>query len=112
MDGALSRIEGVAQRHGKPALITEVGFASTPSPWTAPHERRRGVSVDQAAQARCYETFFRGLVGRSRIVGVYWWKWPSFLEYGGPRHAGFTPNGKEAEEVVRQWYRGVFAEDR
>ncbi|MCH7548531.1 MAG: hypothetical protein IH969_03170 [Candidatus Krumholzibacteriota bacterium] len=104
---ALSGIEAVAQRYGKPALITEVGFASAPAPWTAPHERRRGVVVDESAQARCYERFFRGLVGRSDIVGVYWWKWPSFLGYGGPRHAGFTPNGKQAESVVRRWYGGV-----
>jgi len=104
VERALDKIENVAKRYERPALITEVGFTSAPAPWTAPHERRRGVAVDEAAQARCYQAFFKGLEGRSSIGGVYWWKWPSFLAYGGHRHSGFTPNGKEAESVVREWY--------
>jgi hypothetical protein len=104
VNAALDRIVAVGDRYDTPVLITEVGFTSAPAPWIAPHERRRGVVVDPDAQARCYEAFFRGLVGRARCAGVYWWKWPSFLEYGGRRHAGFTPNGKPAENVVRRWY--------
>jgi hypothetical protein len=39
-------------------------------------------------------------------AGVYWWKWPTYLEYGGPRHSGFTPNGKAAEKIVARWFGG------
>lgn len=104
IDDALARLDDAGARFGKPVIITEVGFASMEAPWLAPYERRRDAPVDTAAQARCYELFFRGLAGRKHCAGVYWWKWPSFLEYGGPRHPGFTPNGKPAEEVVRRWY--------
>jgi hypothetical protein len=109
VDAALSKIDAVAARFARPVIITEVGFTSAPAPWIAPHERRRGGAVDGAAQARCYEVFFRRLVGRPACAGVYWWKWPTFLEYGGPHDAGFTPNGKPAEDVVRRWYGTVLA---
>jgi hypothetical protein len=65
--------------------------------------------VDTAAQARCYEAFFRGLEGRRSCAGVYWWKWPSFLEYGGKRDDGFTPNGKPAQDVVARWYGSILS---
>jgi len=106
---ALATIDAVARRCGKPVVITEVGFTSTPAPWVAPYERPRRAGVDLEAQARCYEAFFRGLAGREDIAGVYWWKWPSFLEYGGSRDDGFTPNGKPAEDVVRRWYGAASA---
>ncbi len=106
----LSRIDAVAEAYDKPAIITEVGFTSGGTPWVAPYKRQRGVAVDTEAQARCYELFFRGLVGRTRCVGVYWWKWPSYLEYGGLGHSGFTPNGKPAEDIVRRWYGEILSE--
>lgn len=104
---ALDRISAVAARCGKPVIITEVGFTSTPAPWIAPYQRPREEPVDTRAQARCYEAFFEALAGRPQLAGVYWWKWPSFPGYGGPAHAGYTPNGKPAEGVVRRWYGGL-----
>jgi hypothetical protein len=110
VEAAMRKIEEVGECHDKPVVITEVGFTSAAAPWITPYERKRGVPVDVQAQARCYEAFFEGLVGRSRCAGVYWWKWPSFLEYGGPRHAGFTPNRKPAEDIVRRWYGEILGD--
>jgi len=107
---ALDTIAEVADRHQRPVLITEVGFTSSPSPWLRPYERTRGVRVDEQAQARCYEVFFQALQGRESIAGLYWWKWPSFLGYGGPAHAGFTPNRKAAERVIEKWYGDILAD--
>jgi len=103
VESALDRIDEVARRNGKRVLITEVGFTSSPTPWVKPYERNWRSAPDEEAQVRCYRAFVRGLAGRSAYAGVYWWKWPSFLEYGGPRHSGYTPNGKKAELVVREW---------
>jgi len=103
----LTTIERVARAYDRRVIITEIGFCSTPSPWVKPFERERGVTVDLEAQARCYEIFLSGLGGRPEYAGIYWWKWPSFLEYGGSQHSGFTPNGKTAEEIVRKWYGSI-----
>jgi hypothetical protein len=99
----VERIEAVYERYKKPVLFTEIGFTSTPKPWLQPHAPRIRV-VDLDDQAICYEAVFESLHGQDWCQGIYWWKWPSFLENGGKRHTGFTPNRKPAEEVVRKWF--------
>jgi len=107
---ALARVDDVARAFGKRVIITEVGFTSTPAPWIKPYERDRRAPPNEESQARCYQAFCDGLSDREAYAGVYWWKWPSFPEYGGPRHSGFTPNGKIAEEVVKRWFAAIPAE--
>jgi hypothetical protein len=110
VDRALARVDAVAQRFGRTVIITEVGFTSTPAPWIKPYERDRRAPPNEESQARCYQAFCDGLSHRDAYVGVYWWKWPSFPEYGGSRHTGFTPNGKIAEEVVKRWFAAIPAD--
>jgi hypothetical protein len=106
--GVLDRIEAVARRVGKPAIVTEIGFTSTRACWIDPYATRGDTDVDLEAQARCYDAYLSELRGRDRIVGVYWWKWPSSLDRGGPQDRGFTPRGKPAEAVIKKWYgRGL-----
>ncbi len=97
-------MEEVHQRFGKPVVITEIGFTASRSPWKQPHESARRKPVDLTAQKRCYQAVFHSLYQKPWLSGIYWWKWPSYLEYGGSNNSDFTPNGKPAEEVVRQWY--------
>ncbi len=105
----LDRIEAVGKRSDRMVLITEVGFTSQEAAWRSPHDDRRAALRDMGAQSRCYEAFLSALAGRSRIAGVYVWKWPSTLDDGGGEDVGFTPNGKPAEAVVKRWYRGALA---
>jgi hypothetical protein len=104
---ALDRISSVSRRYEKRVIVTEVGFTSSPAPWIKPYERDWHSPVDENAQARCYEAFIKGISGRPEYAGVYWWKWPSYLEYGGSRHSGFTPNGKAAKKIVARWFGGI-----
>jgi len=101
----IRKIDTVGKRWKIPVLITEVGFTSTAATWISPHERQRGVVGDEKAQARCYDAFFRAVAKSRTVRGMYWWKWPSYLEYGGKNNTGFTPDGKAAERVVRRWFR-------
>ena len=100
----LPTVESVARQYDRPVLLTEIGFTSGVHPWKQPHERRRRAPVDLQAQAWSYQAAFEALWGQDWLQGIYWWKWPTYLEYGGPDHNGFTPNGKPAEDVVREWY--------
>jgi hypothetical protein len=104
-DEVFRRIESVQRQFEKPVLITEIGFTSTPSPWENPHEVAWGKPVNLEHQAACYEAVFRSLYGKDWCRGIYWWKWPSFLEYGGELHPGFTPNNKPAEKIIRKWFQ-------
>jgi hypothetical protein len=104
VEAFLPTIEAVARKYKKPVLLTEVGFTSTAKNWLSPHERRRGARVSLEDQALCYEAIFESFRDKEWLHGFYWWKWPTYLEYGGERDGGFTPNGKPAEKVVEDWY--------
>lgn len=99
------KIGQVAEKHNKPVIVTEVGFASRPASWMEPHRDGDGQAPDQTAQRRAYEAIFQAFDKQPWLAGVYWWKWPTYLEDGGNRDSGFTPNRKAAEEVVGRWYR-------
>jgi len=98
------KISTVARKFNKPILFTEIGFTSGPQPWLKPHDDNHDGQVNLEAQRRCYEIMFRALWGKPWLAGIYWWKWPTMLEDGGPNDDGFTPNGKPAAAVVARWY--------
>ena len=99
-----ARIEKVSRRYDRPVMLTEIGFTSTPSPWIEPHQVAGDRPVDLAGQLRSYQAVFEGLTGKAWLAGMYWWKWPSYLEYGGPADNDFTPNGKPAQAVVARYF--------
>ncbi len=106
-DNALVPLKALHTRYRKPVLFTEVGYASTKAPWRKPHASDKEPLVSPADQARAYEVALRSIADQTDwIRGMYWWKWPTTLERGGLEHRGFTPNGKPAADVLRQWYRG------
>jgi hypothetical protein len=103
---SLELLRALSRRLGKPVLLTEIGYASSRSPWKSPHSSDGSLEISPEDQARAYEAAFEALVDEtSWIRGIYWWKWPTDLSLGGAGDPGFTPNGKPAEEVVRRWYR-------
>jgi len=104
---ALEPIRALHERHQTPVLLTEIGYASTEAPWRKPHASDKEPEASAEDQALAYGVALEAVAAeRDWIRGMYWWKWPSRLERGGPGHRGFTPNGKLAEEVMRSWYRG------
>ena len=100
----LPKIEKVAYKYQKPILLTEVGFTSTARSWQNPHKRNRGAPVVLEDQALAYRAIIETFWEKEWFYGFYWWKWPTYLEHGGKQHNGFTPNGKPAENVVKEWY--------
>jgi len=110
----IEKIRAVAAAYNKPVLVTEIGFTSSSQPWKNPHQEDRQAAVDLEAQRRCYEAmcqaFFNSGANNNWLAGMYWWKWPSALEEGGPRDRQFTPNGKPAAEVAAKWYKQLARE--
>ncbi|MCO6480220.1 MAG: hypothetical protein J5I94_26510, partial [Phaeodactylibacter sp.] len=97
--------ERVSKRYRKPLLFTEIGFTSTPTPWISPHKDGDGSPYQGQAQQRCYRIVLEKLQAETEWCrGILWWKYPSYLGDGGPGHTGFTPNGKPAEAMVREWF--------
>ena len=99
------RMGTVYNRYRKPLLITEIGYKSSPAPWITPYEYRGNTPVNLEHQSRAYEAMLSAMQGNYWWRGIYWWKWPSHLEDGGPLDTDFTPNDKPAQDVVARWYR-------
>jgi hypothetical protein len=106
----LPHMAALARRHRKPIILTELGYPSAvhalSKPWTT------GGRFSGEAQRRAFRAAFRALVGRRWFGGVYVWEWSVDPRAGGPGDTGHTPQGKPAERVIRNWFRGRSAPKR
>ncbi len=101
----MKKIHSIQEKYNKPIIFTEVGFRSTEEPWKTALESDTKNKVSLQNQARCYNALFKAAYNKKWLAGMYWWKWPSYLTYGGsPENIHYTPNNKPAEEVVKKWY--------
>lgn len=102
----LAPVAAAARRHGKRALLTEVGYAAHRAAWVAPHEE--GGEPSPEDQATAYRALFAALEPRPHwLAGVFLWKAFSDEVPGTPPGArpDFRFLGRPAEEVVRDAFR-------
>ncbi|MEO1624899.1 MAG: hypothetical protein AAFV25_07060 [Bacteroidota bacterium] len=98
----LRKIEKVQSRHDKQVLFTEIGFRSKEAPWIEPHAGDRREQYQGEDQSRSYQIVLEGLKGKEWCKGIFWWKFPSYMEFDRSPNAGFSPCGKPAEETVKK----------
>lgn len=98
------KIENISCRFNKPVLLTEIGFRSVTHPWILPYAEPLGRSANQEHQMMCYQAVLQELQNQSWCTGILWWKWPSYLDHGGPDNTGFSPVNKLAEQPLRQGF--------
>ncbi len=95
------------EKTGKPLLFLEVGWCSLANAAHEPWDYTKvDVKIDLDLQKRLYEGFFTSWWGTPQLGGFMIWEWTP--DDGGPTHRGYTPKGKPAEQVLRDW----FAKDR
>lgn len=97
----------VAQKFGKPVVFTELGYSSGPDNLKAPWAF--ATSYDGGAQQRAFAAAFRVFADKPWFRGVWVWEWqadPALTGKiaGGAGDLGHTPQGKPAEETLRQWF--------
>ena len=98
------RLAAAAAKHGKPVLLTEVGFAARRGAWIEPHVEGGELSLED--QARAYEALFAGLGRPPWLAGTYVWKVFSGERRrgGGEPRPDFQLLGRPAEAAVRAYY--------
>ncbi|MDX2247788.1 MAG: glycoside hydrolase TIM-barrel-like domain-containing protein [Bacteroidia bacterium] len=97
-------IRKVSEKHNKPIVFTEVGFRSIESPWIQPHAEAGDSPYEETDQALCYQIVLETLKDQPWFLGLYWWKWPSYLDHTHRDPTDYNPCGKEAEEVLKVFY--------
>ncbi len=101
---AIDGLRAVGARAGRPVLLTEVGYAPMDEAALRPWEERQG-KIDLETQRACYEALVGALGNEPWVAGAFFWKWYTNPDMGGPEDAGFTPQGKPAEAVMRKAFQ-------
>jgi hypothetical protein len=109
LEKVLEDIRKQAEGLNKPIVLTEIGFRSIAHPWIQPHAEAEDRVRVEKDQALCYEIILEALKDEPWCKGMYWWKWPSFMEYAHQNPTSFTPCGKEAEKVLEKYYKQMNA---
>lgn len=100
---AVAELAEVARRAGRPALVLEAGYPPHAAAAVRPWEERGGAR-DLEAQRACYEALVDALEGERWVAGLFWWKWFSDGDAGGPADRSHTPRGKPAEAVMTRGF--------
>ena len=101
---ALAGLHALAQRAGRPVLLTEAGYPAIASAPIRPWEESRLEPADPDAQRACYEALMNALDPEDWLAGVFVWKWYSAGVPSGPDDRSYTPRGKPAEQVMARAY--------
>jgi hypothetical protein len=89
------------EKTGKPLLFLEVGWCSMSNAAHEPWDYTTNDPIDLDLQKRLYEGFFASWHGMEHLGGFSIWAWtPGQF---GPDDRGYTPQGKPAEQVLRQY---------
>ncbi|MEZ4774252.1 MAG: hypothetical protein R3D00_13795 [Bacteroidia bacterium] len=97
-------IQKISEKHNKPIVFTEVGFRSIEAPWIQPHAEAGDSPYRETDQALCYEIVLETMKDQPWFKGLYWWKWPSYLDHTDRDPTDYNPFGKEAEAVLQSFY--------
>jgi len=102
-------LSSLSERLNRPVLFTELGYRNVDDaaakPWRWPSHDEIGTAMpNNQIQAQLYNIFFHEVWNEPWLHGAILWKWHGDRERRRTAELGFTPQGKPAEEVIRQWF--------
>ena len=71
--------------------------------WPPPWDYTVQEEPDPEGQATLYRAFLKAWARVPGLSGVYFYMW---WGQGGPQDIGYSPKGKPAEQVLRDWLEG------
>lgn len=96
-------LEALSVQYGKQILFTEAGYTSQLGTTTNPASWQISTTVSEEEQAAAYEALLATFSDESWWAGVYWWVWGN-PPNSTPEALDFSPEGKLAEDVIREWW--------
>lgn len=99
------RLGAMAGKYQKPILFTEWGYRSISGTAKEPWRSDTAGEPLPEAQQVAYQAFFTQVWSQPWLAGAFLWKWyPQLPKRHHNIATDFTPQGKPALEVVRQYY--------
>jgi hypothetical protein len=99
------KLEQLHQASGKEIFFNEIGYKSVNGTNFQPSNWRFLGKIDLDEQARCYQATLQVFQNQSWFKGWFWWTWEVNPNAGGPSDRGYTPQGKPAENILKNYYQ-------
>lgn len=91
-----------SNKKNKPIVLVEVGWCSVANAAHEPWDyTKMEEPIDLELQRKLYEGFFTSWYGSPNLAGFMIWEWSPGP--GGPADRNYSPEGKPAEKVLRDW---------
>jgi hypothetical protein len=100
----LNEMAAGSAKYDRKILFTEAGYTSQTGTTTRPSEWRLGTRPNEAEQAAAYRALLATFSGEPWWEGVYWWVWNALPDDGSDHATNYSPRGKAAERVIREWW--------
>jgi len=102
------RMQALSERYGKQILFTEYGYLSVDGcagkTWELEKNRQQR-AVNEKAQCQSLEALYSTFMNEDYWAGGFMWKWyPNGKVRPGFKDHDYTPQGKAAEAVIKEWY--------
>jgi hypothetical protein len=96
-------INQFSELHGKPVMLTEVGFMSRGNAAKNPGDFSGNNPVDYKVQDQCYQALLSQACQFDNINGIFFWQWElGTSEMNSERD--YTPKGKPAENTIKRYW--------
>lgn len=96
----------LAKKFNKRIIYTEVGYMAADGTSIRPYDWSIATNYDGQEQADCFLSLFQEAYRQPWFEGMFIWNWDIF-DSSDPRYRmGYSPKGKPAEEIIREWYSG------
>ena len=102
------------ERGTQRAIFTEIGYRSIEGAHIEPWDSWRTGTLSEQAQADCYRAALEAWTGSAYIDAMAFWAWPVDLatDVGGDvLTTGYSPYGKAAEDVLREYTYRMYPPD-
>ncbi|MFD0384248.1 hypothetical protein ACFQ2B_24240 [Streptomyces stramineus] len=102
----VEELAAFSARHHRKILFTEAGYVSQRGTTTAPYSWTVSKRSGEDEQAAAYDALLTAMDGKPWWAGVSWWMWDDWPDSGETAaRLAYTPHGKRAERVLREWWR-------
>ena len=95
------KLEAFSRAKGRPIFFTEVGWCSLDGATVEPWNYYRSTGINLEEQRAAYEAFLATWQDSPSVAGMVFWEWST--NDGGPKDRGYTPKGKPAGALLKQW---------
>jgi hypothetical protein len=102
-DPWVDEMEDFSETMNKPIVITEIGYRSIDGCNIEPWDWWSHGEIDLEEQELCYAAACSVMLHSDWLGGLYFWSW-EVDRPGGPDDDGYTPRGKPAEDVMKDWF--------